>query len=450
MKATIRFNPCAGYSNQYYTPVLNPKTNPLVRDVQAGWLNVLRGGVFDTQGLRKAEIEGGWDAKRFSFVLETGFENVNMERKVFLYGYTDPCEVITDQTKLYFTRLIEIQVAKMVKKDGSIVRSSRNIRDLLIFPKVERGTPDTMYNAKVRSVFQRIGTNMMFGQHAAHGCQLVNMTGSLRTYNSQCAPTSDISAESWTAAAVVALMKSGSHHMSDFYSQGDEEVFQLAADMTEESTLAHVDVWDEMTSQSRLGFDGYLELHELKAIMETRDAVIVNSRIPGDFPMGSHSVESKVLFDFFVKQAVAEAKYNGLAVYQKAWERRGGEVVETVHTKHPLAFGTDWDNLEPYEQLAEAGAGTSPLQITMPAASIPSLLQGDVWKVNIRIDLAGDIVGVVSHGVDEDTSVFVRPAWAVAMTSGLLVSEQEMDNITRIVHMLHKEYDRIQLLGPQE
>jgi len=445
MKALITFKPSGNYGPQYITPVINPNPHPTVHQVEQGWLEVMRGGTFYTNHDQAAQIEGGWDAKRFGFVLETDDPRKHGEHKTFLFGYTEPCEEVTDDTKLHFSRLTEVHIAKCRTKDGE-KNFSRNVRDLLIFPKeTPRPLDESKYNAKVKTVFLRISCNMAFGQHLradARDGMVMNTTGTMRHYNCKSAPVADMTGEGWVAAAVIALLKSKRHSFADFMDEGNEEIFSLAGDMLENSNLEHVEVWDEMTAKSNLGFDGYITMGELKAIMEDPTRVIVNSRIPSDVQMGGETAEARALFDFFVKQAVVEAKYNGLGFYTKKWERRGGEVVQTVEVGEPLVRSAVWDDREDLHSLEE-GLFTNPERIALPSSSIPVLAEGDDWSVSIRLDVTGDITGYVRHGADGETSIFVRPAWAVAMTSGLLVDQLAIDNIANTVQLLHSERDRI-------
>lgn len=451
MKASIHFKPVRGYQPQFSTPVLHPAETQERCDLDQGWLHCLRGNELSVSRVKPIELEGGWDAKRFSFVIQVD----NTARKVFgqrtfLYGYTEPCEKLTDETKLYFTRLTEIGSMQSSTPEGPVTYS-RNARDLLIFnkQKPEIEAREKQFNAKASSMFRRITADNVFRTvHMLDTRGVVNMTGVIHGYNPSAASVGNITAEGWCAEAVMALMQSSLSFAGDVFGDDDEQVMEHATDFMADSVLDTVDVWDQMTSKSRLGYDGYITYGELKAMMDDPERVFVDRYYRAEEPTPDPSDEAKSLFDFFVKQAVTEAHYNGYGSYHKSWIRLGDQVHEDVLGSSKLVLGTEWDD----GRIPEGEPFTKQAPISMPVDSLPKFHGVENWNVVINMGVGDYIVGTVTigHGETATRTVFVRPSWAIAMTSGLVINEQEVNDLGTVVQRLSSHFinERANLKSP--
>lgn len=438
MKAFIGFKQVGQYAPQFSTPVLHPAVTNDRFDVEKGWLHCLRGQIIPTTKVKPVEIEGGWDAKRFSFVLQVdNTSRMGAHRRTFLFGYTEPCEELTDETKLYFTRLNEVGSFESMTKDGPVTHT-RHLRDMVIFPQMKGWTADEkLFNGKVSSVFQRIGTECVFGQHlrASGDTAVTNMTGVIHKHTATAVPVSELTAEGWVADVAKAVTYAGGQGV-DTYEGEEELIFQFAADCAPDSTPYLTDIYNELVNKTNLGYEGAITLGELKSLMEDPTCVSIEPpRVQSVVDTPDPSDEAKTIFDFYVKQALVEAHHDGLGHYRKTWSGREGVVMSTVNQTSRLVIGTEWvkpDDADPTDPLDNADA------LPAPENPLPAFYGVRDWTVEIKLDTDGDIVGHVTTGWGEDlvSTLFVRPAWAVAMTSGLAVTEQKMNDIGWVVKHL--------------
>jgi uncharacterized protein YuzE len=71
----------------------------------------------------------------------------------------------------------------------------------------------------------------------------------------------------------------------------------------------------------------------------------------------------------------------------------------------------------------------------------------DKYRVNIDLDLNGDIIGVVT--VNDEEYTFIKPAYSLASTTGLSVSEEAMTDVGKITNLLITELMLVQHHQPK-
>lgn len=434
--ATIQFTACGKYDPQFTTLVLRPAISMTQFDPAKGWLHNLTAG-HRSPDLQTVDIPDGWDADRFRFKMVVVFDHGGLSHEIcVVYGHTGQATDLSDDTKLYITRIASFRKSKYIVQGGveqSVV--SGRYDHLMIPGNVQE---DRMFLCTTPGVLNHLCAEQAFATHFRPDFETFNSTSEHRKGGVKAVSIDELSAEVWAERAERACK---SAYRNPLERESLDEIYSHAADVCGHEVFDITQLGEVLRWSTSYGYSDHITYKELMDLCTPESTVSVDYTKTAAVSTPNPSLRAQMIFDDFTKKAVVEASKNGNEKLHKEWTDNGIDVSESTLSTTPVFSDLTWMVPEEDESdyftndLEGFFAVSKQTPVPPPMPNSPVSYGVDEYRVNIDLDLNGDIVGVVTINGGEEYR-FVKPAYSLAAGTGLSVSQTAMKDAGWIISQL--------------
>ena len=429
--ADIQFTACGNYDKQFTFQNITEN----FREGGGATITHLRDPSRMGQYL-PVDIQGGWDEHRFGFRMHIKFdEKHHHQDSCIIYGYTDPCGELNDDTKIYFTRIAGFVTRSVTILDGEGT-VARNRYDLILIPRTAaQGVRE--YTSDLKSIFNRLNADAVFKNFMRRrddGAPTHNLTG---TFNSAFRVVSVCELDLATCASDLdhAITEVVNTQCDSFNEEAER--FASMASIVSRVYLENTRFYEVLNATTNFVQDGYVTYSQLRTLATAESTVTVVYESKGGRGSNNHQVAAERIFNDHLRIAMVKMSDLGFERMSAKWTNTNGTTVESVKSSQAIFNDAAWKPVVSHED--ERDSEVFPLG-ALVGGNLPQEKVADdrsyydvsEFSVEIDFDLAGDIVGKVSINGGA-VQHFVKPAFAVVLGSGLVVSQLEFDHICTAV-----------------
>ena len=444
LNATVFFRATMGYSNQNTFPVVGPSHR---FDPEQSLVAHLRDPEY-LDSFKPVDVDGSWGQERFvmKMVMPHHYNPTRTSDYCIVYGFTEPCAQLNNDTKIYFSRVTSLRRHEALV-ESDVVQYLHRHYDLLILPAhrdFPTGDPSkkAQYSISPHTVLQRIGADNAFGRMGlSHPHPPINVIG--RPNGMKAVNITDIDVVRYADKLEEAVREALKHACSgDGVGTDDAELYSLMADVVRPVVFEQTRIFDEIGHNTNYMQDGFITYDELTKVLGDDTVFRVDYDVLGSTKMSTQSLLGERIFNDHLKMLVATASDLGMEKIVSEWYNDSGVTEEIVGMTEPLLHGMVWVPPAEGESFDDPLNEIIKINSEEPAPVDSREFYGvNSFRVKIHLDFAGDINAEVSINGGEP-EFFTKPAFALAAGSGMLVSEKGMQDICEIVecyadHKIH-------------
>jgi hypothetical protein len=429
LTANVQFNAIQPMPPQVAYPVVDGSIPPISPDV--GLLNALR-NTRTRDSATLIEVASGWDKQRFSFKIAVTFPNNAMRGgdHCVVYGHSEATEELTPETKLYIDRVVGLRSAmyRMPLSEATEILSSRY--DTLMLPKGGRGDIPG-FRQDPSSVVRRINSVLTFGSLVPDDHDVRNLTGVINN-RAVSANIADIDTELYCDRLEKAIDNVISTGGGPTIFREEAEIYSEVEDRLEPVRFEHTRVYDVLSARTNWVYDGFFTYEELNDMLAEDSKISVERKYLKVVEETGHSSAARRIFHDHLKKLVPEAASLGMEHIWAEWFNDNGEVVKVNGTVRAIYPELSWHSSDFEDFLTPEEAELEVRAKKPTSADLREYYGVSKYRVKIDMDLAGRIVGMVQLN-EHPVEVFVMPAYALPVCSGLIGDERSLDNICQTV-----------------
>lgn len=372
---------------------------------------------------------GEFLAKRFQVKIDVQTRaRMHWSEHCVIYGYTEPTEEVTDDTVIYFSRVVGLSKAEYKASpgnggDGTTVHVNH---DSLVYRCPPRVRDE--YRLTLHQVVNHVTANRVFSHVAGLDSNLVNLCGVIRN-TSSVIPLREIDSEKYCDLLINAI-KSATKDLNSDPLMGDptEELLTLVGAMTEGADLERIPLFQDFRNVTNWYSDVAVTLGELKSILAPESTFEVDDTIVDPAPSDNPTEIAARIFHDHMKEAVVMASERclesmSITTWGSLFERKAG--VTAFNRLYPASrLGIEDPIFDEYP--------APKCQMVNPPKE-PAVFYGiDRYKVQVNVDFFGDITGtVVVDGGGEET--FRIPAFLLGEITGLIGDEADIRKLGGLI-----------------
>lgn len=423
-KAHVQFKACGGYGNPQV--FRSAASDGMIFQDEPMLDTIRRSKMVPPTYLGTA---GEFLAKRFQVKIDVQTRaRMHWSEHCVIYGYTELTDEVTDDTVIYFSRVVGLSKAEYKAPpgtggDGTTVHVNYDNLIYLCPPGVR-----DEYRLSLHHVVNHATANRVFSHLAGFDSELTNLCGVIRN-TSSVIPLREIDSEKYCDLLTKAI-KSAVKDLNSDPLMGDptEEVLALVGGMLQEARLEDLSLFQDFHNLTNWYHDGGVTLGELKSILAPESTFEVKDADVDVVSTNNPTEIAARIFHDHMKEAVVMASERCLeSISITTW----GSLFERK------AAVTAFNRLYPASKLGVEdlifNECPEPKRQMVNPPKEPAVFYGvDRYKVQVNVDFFGDITGavVVDGGVEE---TFRIPAFLLGEITGLIGDEADIRKLGGLI-----------------